>query len=235
MSGSSAAGAAATTGSNERDIEFMSQEYFDDLRQVLERDCRLYDKTLECYQYAQFLEYRDKNIADAAPIYDRLCDERKHAASCLSSGMIALNTQGKIGGTGDGYGPAAFKRFEEACSRGDPKGCQNAGLLKKTGGHGVSQDMPVAIDYFDKACDGGERNGCYYMGLMHLTGTAQGTFVPDKTKALEYSSKACGMGHPWACANASRMCKIGDGVPVDMDQAAAFKEQYMRIKRGELS
>eukprot|EP00038_Savillea_parva_P001419 m.103804 g.103804 ORF g.103804 m.103804 type:complete len:98 (+) comp10497_c0_seq2:874-1167(+) len=72
---------------------------------------------------------------------------------------------------------------------------------------------------------------------MHcfVTGTAQGTFVPDKTKALEYSSKACGMGHPWACANASRMCKIGDGVPVDMDQAAAFKEQYMRIKRGELS
>ena len=59
----------------------------------------------------------------------------------------------------------------KACSRGDPKGCQNAGLLKKTGGHGVSQDMAVAIDYFDKACDGGERNGCYYMGLMHLTGT----------------------------------------------------------------
>jgi hypothetical protein len=190
--------------------------------------CR-YKKTLECYQYAQFLEYKDKKIAEAAPIYNQLCDERNHAQSCLSAGMIALNTKGAVGGSGAEYGPLAFKRFDQvrpsaidflinqprpcvcgmiddssriskhctprtltvadgrrsrfrffvlflgwgkpqACSQGEAKGCQNAGLLMKEGGHGVSKDVPGAVRYFDKACEGGERNGCYYMGLMHLSG-----------------------------------------------------------------
>jgi hypothetical protein len=74
--------------------------------------CR-YKKTLECYQYAQFLEYKDKKIADAAPIYNQLCDERNHAQSCLSAGMIALNTKGAVGGSGAEYGPLAFKRFDQ--------------------------------------------------------------------------------------------------------------------------
>eukprot|EP00037_Helgoeca_nana_P018969 m.183565 g.183565 ORF g.183565 m.183565 type:complete len:228 (-) comp24659_c0_seq1:1629-2312(-) len=217
------------------DLELMSQDYFEELRGVLARDCKMYKKTLECYQYAQFLEYKDKKIAEAAPIYNQLCDERNHAQSCLSAGMIALNTKGAVGGSGAEYGPLAFKRFDQACSQGEAKGCQNAGLLMKEGGHGVSKDVPGAVRYFDKACEGGERNGCYYMGLMHLSGNPVGDFVPDKMQALIHSSKACKLGHPWGCANASRMCKIGDGVPINLEQAENFKQRYLKIQQGELS
>lgn len=75
-----------------------------------------YGKTLECYQYAQFLEYKDKKIGLAAPIYDKLCDQKQHGASCLSAGMIALNTKGEVGGAGPAYGTVAFQRFDEVCS-----------------------------------------------------------------------------------------------------------------------
>eukprot|EP00035_Acanthoeca_spectabilis_P025981 m.460766 g.460766 ORF g.460766 m.460766 type:complete len:228 (+) comp22136_c0_seq1:2972-3655(+) len=217
------------------EIELLSQDYFEELRGVLERDCQSYGKTLECYQYAQFLEYKDKKIGLAAPIYDKLCDQKQHGASCLSAGMIALNTKGEVGGAGPAYGTVAFQRFDEACTRGEPKGCQNAGLLKKEGGHGVAKDVPQAVKYFDKACEGGERNGCYYMGLMHLKGEPVGDFNPDKMQALIFSSKACKLGHPWGCANASRMCQIGDGVPVNLEQAEAFKQRYIKIQNGELS
>mmetsp|Transcript_6136 Transcript_6136/g.15685 ORF Transcript_6136/g.15685 Transcript_6136/m.15685 type:complete len:238 (-) Transcript_6136:177-890(-) len=218
-----------------KEIELMSQDYFEDLRGVLEKDCRLYGKTIECYQYAQFLEYKDKKLSEAAPLYNMLCDEKNHAPSCLSSGMITLNTRGEVGGAGANYGPEAFRRFDQACARGEAKGCQNAGLLRKEGGHGVDKDVSAAVNLFSQACDGGERNGCYYLGLMHLTGKPDGDFTPDKMQALIYSSKACKLGHPWGCANVSRMLSIGDGVPVDLEQAELFKQRYLKIQRGELS
>lgn len=32
-------------------------------------------------------------------------------------------------------------------------------------------------------------------------------------KAFFYADKACSYGHPWACINASRMCKLGPSLP----------------------
>eukprot|EP00040_Diaphanoeca_grandis_P041312 m.262807 g.262807 ORF g.262807 m.262807 type:complete len:246 (+) comp47038_c0_seq1:130-867(+) len=200
-------------------VSTLETDYFDDLRDVLQKDCKIYNKTLECYQLAQFYEYRDNNFPEAVKLYARLCDTRNHGASCLSRGMLERNGRGLSAPEKDQA--AAMESFVKACKYDDAKGCQNAGLLSKIGAVGVPKDQGKALDFFGKACEGGEPNGCFYVGLMHLNG-AEDT-PADKFKALMAFSKACKLGHPWACANASRMCRIGDGVDVNEEQAERFK------------
>eukprot|EP00039_Didymoeca_costata_P007459 m.100249 g.100249 ORF g.100249 m.100249 type:complete len:77 (-) comp13695_c0_seq8:207-437(-) len=55
----------------------------------------------------------------------------------------------------------------KACNLVEPKGCQNAGLILKTGYEGVTKDIKSAVDLFTKACEGGEANGCFFLGLIH--------------------------------------------------------------------
>ena len=58
----------------------------------------------------------------------------------------------------------------------------------------------------------------------------KGTIAKDMQKALEYSLKSCELGHPWACANVSRMFRLGDGVSKDESKAREFKARAKKLQ-----
>lgn len=221
----------SSTENGVTDVELVSQEYFEQLRDVLEKDCSVYKKTLECYQLAQFYEYRDKNFPKAVKMYGELCATKKHPSSCLSRGMIELAGRHRTPPVADTQ--AALSSFLTACDLGEAKGCQNAGLLFYKKGHEVERDLPRAFELFKKACESKEANGCFYASIMHLKEKPSAGFTPDKSEALRYAATACGLKHPWGCRNAARMCDIGDGVPVDKSRADSFKEAAKDLQRNQ--
>eukprot|EP00729_Bicosta_minor_P002264 gene2264-11706_t len=206
-----------------------NSEYFTKLRAQYQKDCKLYKKSIECYQLAEFYEMRDKNYGAAAGLYSWLCDSRKHATSCVKMGMLELSaraaaTQAQMSpdgivigdaGAGAAVGAAgaatagskrlapngcrALERFKQACELGEPAGCHNAGLVLKTGRDGAVKDVGKAVEYFDKACNGNDPWGCFYMGLMTANVKNDPALTTDKPRALAYWSKACNIGTTTPC------------------------------------
>ncbi|KAJ7423955.1 Cytochrome c oxidase assembly factor 7A [Willisornis vidua] len=128
---------------------------------------------------------------------------------------------------------AAYKSFLKSCEKGGKKSvnaCHNVGLLAHDGR--VNNDKPdpvVARDYYTKACDGNFAPSCFNLGVIYLQG-APG--VPkDMGSALKYSLKACELGHIWACANASRMYKLGDGVEKNDAKAEELKNRAKQLHK----
>lgn len=48
-------------------------------------------------------------------------------------------------------------------------------------------------------------------------------------KSLQFAIRACEMDIPQSCANVSRMFKLGDGVPKDLDQAKKYADRAKEI------
>ncbi|XP_067157361.1 cytochrome c oxidase assembly factor 7 isoform X2 [Apteryx mantelli] len=128
---------------------------------------------------------------------------------------------------------AAYNSFLKSCEKGGKRSinaCHNVGLLAHDGR--VNDDKPdpvVARDYYTKACDGNFAPSCFNLSVIYLQG-APG--VPkDMNLALQYSLKACELGHMWACANASRMYKIGDGIEKNDTKAEALKNRAKQLHK----
>lgn len=128
---------------------------------------------------------------------------------------------------------AAYKSFMKSCEKGGKKSanaCHSAGLLAQDGRANSDQPDPVAArDYYTKACDSSFAPSCFNLSVMYLQG-APG--VPkDMSSALKYSLKGCELGHVWACANASRMYKLGDGVEKNDAKAEDLKNRAKQLHK----
>ncbi|XP_010116942.1 PREDICTED: cytochrome c oxidase assembly factor 7 [Chlamydotis macqueenii] len=128
---------------------------------------------------------------------------------------------------------AAYNSFVKSCEKGGKKSinaCHNVGLLAHDGK--VNDDKPdpvVARDYYTKACDGNFAPSCFNLSVIYLQG-APG--IPkDMNQALKYSLKGCELGHIWACANASRMYKLGDGIEKNDAKAEELKNRAKRLHK----
>ncbi|XP_010010417.1 PREDICTED: cytochrome c oxidase assembly factor 7, partial [Nestor notabilis] len=128
---------------------------------------------------------------------------------------------------------AAYKSFMKSCEKGGKKSvnaCHSVGLLAHDGRvNGDKPDPVVARDYYTKACDGNFAPSCFNLSVIYLQG-APG--VPkDMNHALKYSLKGCELGHPWACANASRMYKLGDGTERNDAKAEDLKNRAKQLHK----
>lgn len=56
-----------------------------------------------------------------------------------------------------------------------------------------------------------------------------GSLSRDMDKSLQFAIRACEMDIPQSCANVSRMFKLGDGVPKDLDQAKKYADRAKEI------
>ena len=126
--------------------------------------------------------------------------------------------------------PKALHLYESACAKGLLEACNNAGIVWKGGtGEDGSSNHSRAASYFSQACDGNFKNGCFNLSVMYLQGSEA---VPKNLpKALFYSMKSCDLGHPYACANAARMYKLGDGVDVDKEKAEKLHNQAKKFMK----
>lgn len=197
-----------------------NSEYFTKLRAQYQKDCKLYKKSIECYQLAEFYEMRDKNYGAAAGLYTWLCDSRKHATSCVKMGMLELSARaaatqeqltpdgiviGSAGGAGGASvaGPSATTA-PTAPERLAPNGCR-------------------ALARFQQACELGEPAGCHNAGLVLKTG--RDGAEKDVGKAVQYFDKACDGNDPWGCFYMGLMkanVKNDPGMETDKPRALAY-------------
>ncbi|XP_043941894.1 cytochrome c oxidase assembly factor 7A [Protopterus annectens] len=122
---------------------------------------------------------------------------------------------------------AAYECFMTSCEIGGKKStdaCHNVGILAHDGqALDDKPDVAIARDYYTKACNNNYAPSCFNLSAIYLQG-APG--IPkDMNQALHYSLKACDLGHIWACSNASRMYKLGDGVRKNDDKAESLKNK----------
>ncbi|XP_073499567.1 cytochrome c oxidase assembly factor 7 isoform X2 [Phyllobates terribilis] len=176
-----------------------------------------------CHRLAEYLENIKKNFEATAKVLTFNCEENGHSESCYKLGAYHI--------TGKGGVPVnlktAYNCFLKSCLKGGKKSadsCHNVGLLAQDGRvNDEKPDFHVARDYYTKACDGKFAPSCFNLSTMYLEGSP--SFAKDMTRALHFSEKACDLGHIWACANASRMYKLGDGVKRDDAKAEMLKNR----------
>ncbi|XP_006025851.1 cytochrome c oxidase assembly factor 7, partial [Alligator sinensis] len=198
------------------------KQYLEDLGTEYSYQCHREKDPDGCHRLADYLESIRKDFASAAAVLRDNC-ERGHGDSCYKLGTY--HVIGKGGLSIDLK--AAYNCFLKSCEKDGKKSinaCHNVGLLAHDGRiNDDKPDLDVARDYYDKACNGSFAPSCFNLSAIYLQG-APG-LPKDMNLALKYSLKACDLGHVWACANASRMYKLGDGVDKNDDKAEALKKR----------
>lgn len=182
-----------------------------------------------CHRLAEYLENIKRDFEAAGNVLKINCEENDHSESCYKLGAYHI--------TGKGGVPvdlrAAYNCFLKSCHKGGKKSidsCHNVALLAQDGRlNDGNPDVRTARDYYSKACDGRFAPSCFNMSTMYLEGLPG--FPKDMTRALHLSEKACDLGHVWACANASRMYKLGDGVRKDETKAETLKNRAKELHR----
>ncbi|KAG8536326.1 hypothetical protein GDO81_026616, partial [Engystomops pustulosus] len=183
-----------------------------------------------CHRLAEYLENIKRNFEAAAKVLRYNCEQNEHSESCYKLGAYYV--------TGKGNLPldlgAANDCFVRSCRRGGRRSldsCHNAGLLAQDGRLNEEEkpDFPAARDYYTRACGGGFAPSCFNLSALYLEGPPG--FPRDMAQALTYSERGCELGHVWACANASRMYKLGDGVRKDEAKAQTLKNRAKDLHR----
>ncbi|XP_073449603.1 cytochrome c oxidase assembly factor 7 [Aquarana catesbeiana] len=210
---------------NEEEVK----EYLDNLGVEYHYACYKEKQPDGCHRLAEYLENIKKDFVATAKVLKHNCEENGQSESCFKLGAYHI--------TGKGGVPldlqAAYNCFLKSCIKGGRKSldsCHNVGLLLQDGHVNDKKPDPVAArDYYTKACDGNFSASCFNLSAMYLQGTPE--LPKDMSKALHYSERACKLGHVWACANASRMYKLGDGVSKDGVKAESLKNRAKELYR----
>lgn len=101
--------------------------------------------------------------------------------SCFNLGAMHENGQG----VEQDY-KIAVLLYEEACDGGYALGCSNIGTMYYDG-RGVKKDIEKGAIYFKRGCDIGNFVSCYNFAVYNYD-------KGDKSKAKEYTKKACDLG-----------------------------------------
>ncbi|XP_073419795.1 cytochrome c oxidase assembly factor 7 [Dendrobates tinctorius] len=204
---------------NEEEVK----EFLDNLGTEYYYQCHREEDADGCHRLAEYLENIKKNFEATAKVLTFNCEQNGHSESCYKLG--AYHIMGKGGVPIDLK--TAYNCFLKSCDKGGKKSadsCHNVGLLAQDGRvNDEKPDLHVARDYYTKACDGKFAPSCFNLSTMYLEGSPG--FTKDMKRALHFSEKACELGHIWACANASRMYKLGDGVNRDDAKAEKLKNR----------
>ncbi|KAJ1170240.1 hypothetical protein NDU88_002121 [Pleurodeles waltl] len=199
------------------------QEYLTNVGTEYSYQCYKEKDPNGCHRLAEYFEGIKKNFNSAAQVLKANCEQNQHSESCYKLGAYYITGKG-------GLAPnlkAAYDCFIKSCKKGGKKSieaCHNAGLLAHDGRVFEGKPDPaVARDYYTMACNGNFSPSCFNLSALYIQG-APG-LPKDMTQAMNYSIKACDLGHVWACANASRMYKLGDGVDKNDAKAEALKDK----------
>lgn len=112
--------------------------------------------------------------------------------------------------------------YEKSCALKSPFGCSNLGhFLLKT-------DPPRAVDPLDDACTGGRGRACEDLGLLLYAG-GEGV-EKNPVEARRVFARGCENGHMNSCANEGIMLSLGEGGPVDLDEAAEYLKEACDAK-----
>jgi hypothetical protein len=133
--------------------------------------------------------YDQKRYAEAAPLYDQLCN---------AGNAVACGRLGYLYDLGEGVGEddlRAVALYTKACDGNSYKSCNNLGV-QYVKGKGIAKDPSRAAMLFSKACNGKYFTGCSYLGLLYLAGEGVGK---DVGRGRELLTQGCNGGDQWGC------------------------------------
>ncbi|XP_062412181.1 cytochrome c oxidase assembly factor 7 isoform X1 [Sardina pilchardus] len=199
------------------------KQYLDNLGIEFSYQCYREKDPEGCQRLADYMEGVKKNFDSTAQILKHNCETNGHGESCYKLGAYYVAGKGGL--------PlclkTAYSCFLRSCKAGGKKSvdaCHNVGLLAHDGrSMEEGPDAGVAREYYEKACTGGFAPSCFNLSTLYIQG-APG-FEKNMPLALQYSMRACELGHVWGCSNASRMYKLGDGAPKDDQKAEDLKNR----------
>ncbi|XP_077573752.1 cytochrome c oxidase assembly factor 7 [Stigmatopora nigra] len=205
------------------------QEYLDNLGMEYSYQCYKEKDPEGCQRLADYMEGVKQNFEATAQVLKHNCETYNHAESCYKLG--SYHAVGK-GGVTECL-KSAYSCFMRACDAGGKKSidaCHNVGLLAHDGRamEGGTTDLDAARRYYEKACSAGFAPSCFNLSALYIEGNAKG-LKPNMAAAFEYAKRACELGHVWGCANASRMCKLGEGVEKDEKKAEELKNRAREL------
>ncbi|CAI5443443.1 unnamed protein product [Caenorhabditis angaria] len=194
-----------------------------------------------CQLLGEYMEALQSNFKAAFQVFKKNCEEKEYPKSCFKYGMYLLS--------GKECEPSLKqmnKPMKIACDADIRQGCRYLSLVYWNGEKDRAADSKSAEKYMKKACELEDGEACWllstwYMGnkekfKMKATGEAKeldrtslGELQRDMAKSLEYAIKACEADIPQSCANVSRMYRLGDGIPKDLDKAKYFAEKAKEI------
>lgn len=174
-----------------------------------------------CHSLAEYLQLIKGDVGRAMALFEQNCDPpvagvRRYGPSCFAVASLLARNEG---------GPhrdrnLAPQYFEKACAAGSVEACSNLGLIYRSGMFGVTKDDAKSCRFYEQACRGGDGKACFGAGTA-LMRQNQNIGSMD---ILEYFEKACILGYPYGCSNASVMLTRGEGnVPVDMERAQKMR------------
>uniref|UniRef100_A0AC35GLF3 Uncharacterized protein n=1 Tax=Panagrolaimus sp. PS1159 TaxID=55785 RepID=A0AC35GLF3_9BILA len=93
------------------------------------------------------------------------------------------------------------------------------------------------------ACDLEDSEACWMLSTWYLGPQTKfktkggdldkqkrlGQLEKNPEKALEYGIRACEMNVPQSCANVSRMFRLGDGIPKNLEKAKEYHDKASEI------
>lgn len=115
----------------------------------------------------------------------------------------------------------AARVYEEACGKGDPESCYNAGSLLDR--HGGDAGALHALDLRVKACLDGFAHACFTTGMVYRQGRK--TIPKSFTAAVDYFRKGCDAHDGDACAELAGAYAMGQGVKKDRKKAAHYMKE----------
>ncbi|XP_032884521.1 cytochrome c oxidase assembly factor 7 [Amblyraja radiata] len=205
------------------------KEFLDNLGIEYSYQCRKEKDPEGCQRLADYLEGIKKNYEAAAEILKHNCEKNHHGESCYKLGTYYVTGKGGL----QQNMKTAYECFVKSCEKGGKKSidaCHNAALLAHDGQ--VFDNKPNSIkarDYYTRSCNGNFVASCFNLSTLYMQGAPGVT--KDMAQAMKYSLKACELGHIWACANTSRMYKLGEGVSKDDEKAELFKNRAKDLHR----
>lgn len=184
-----------------------------------------------CHLLGDYLLSIDKARSKAAQVYKTNCDDNKYGLSCDAYGRMAFRGQGMEAPSME----LALKYFIKGCDLNEPRACYHGGQMLGVVDKQVNKVIPPepvkAIEMLKRACVSGKQpSACTLVHSFYLKGIHG---QPADLKLAAYFAQiACHQDEHMACYNLSRMYHLGDGVPVDQNKSAYYKERAKDIVSG---
>ncbi|ESO06184.1 hypothetical protein HELRODRAFT_160337 [Helobdella robusta] len=198
--------------------EAQAKEYLDRIGIEYRFQCYNENSPDGCHRLGSFLETVLKDWQKAFAVFQFNCSKNKHGPSCFKVGIFNLAGKGC-----DMNQSKAFESFERGCEYRDGPSCHNYALMHQEGKTKDKKiDFKKVEENLTKGCSYGDAHSCFRLSALYLKGEKD---VPqNKELAFKYAVISCERDNPYACANVSRMYKLGDGVEKNEEQAIRYKQ-----------
>lgn len=198
-----------------------AKEYLDRIGVEYRFQCYHENKPDGCHRLADYLDAFKHEWEKSRTVYRLNCEKNHFGPSCFKYGNYNL-----IGRGGEKSMEAAFTAFIEGCNHGFAPSCHNAALMHHAG-HLGSKDFVRSSEMLKRGCDGGNAPSCQMLSTYFITG--MDGITKDMKKAFEYALLACDGDHMYACANVSRMYRLGEGTEKDLERADKHIRKARRL------